>query len=169
MSATIPEALARRDPPRANDAAYPRRPSMAPPSPKLVDLAQRIVEQEADGSPDPAASAAAVETACRRLKDHLVDLLGSGGVSALLRRALHLAQREQPLLAGVAVSGESAACFIGLEESLAASTEEEATAAAATVLTHMLDLLVMLLGEELGMKPIRKLWPHATTAREIDE
>ena len=142
---------------------------MARPATKLADLARRLVEQEARGSPDPAAPAAAVETACRRLRDHLVDLLGSGGVSALLRRALHLAQREQPLLAGVTVGGESAACFIGLAESLASSTEEEATAAAVTVLTHMLDLLVTLLGEDLGMKPIRKLWPHATSAREIDQ
>lgn len=142
---------------------------MASPSPTLVELARRIVEQEAAGSPDPAASAAAVETACRRLKGHLIDLLGSGGVSALLRRALHLAQREQPVLAGVAVSGESDACFTGMTESVAASTDEEATAAAATLLTQMLDLLVMLLGEDLGMKPIRKLWPQATSAREIDE
>ena len=141
---------------------------MAQPSPELVELARRILEHEAGGPPDPAASAAGVESACRRLKDHLVDLLGSGGVSALLRRALHLAQREQPLLAGVAVSGDSAACFTSLAESLAASTEEEATAAAATVLTHMLDLLVTLLGQELGMKPIRKLWPQAIRVREIE-
>jgi hypothetical protein len=132
-------------------------------------VAQRIVEQEGGASPDPAAAATAVETACQRLKSHLVDLLGSGGISALLRRALHLAQREQPLLAGVAVSAESSACFTGLTESLAASTGGEAKAAATTLLTHMLDLLVMLLGEELGMKPIRKLWPQATSAREIDE
>jgi hypothetical protein len=145
---------------------------MALPSSDLVELARRIVVQEAGGSPDPpdpAASAAAVETACRKLKDELVDLLGLGGISALLRRALHLAQREQPLLAEVALSGEPAECFIGLAESLAASTDESAAAAAGTVLAHMLDLLVMLLGEELGMKPIRKLWPHATSAREIDE
>jgi hypothetical protein len=127
------------------------------------------VEYEAGESHDPAALAAAVETACRRLKDSLVDLLGSGGVSALVRRALHLAQREQPLLAGAAVSGEPAACFTGLAESLVASSDEEAAVAATTVLTHMLDVLVTLLGEELGMKPIRKLWPQATSAREIDE
>lgn len=142
---------------------------MAQPSPKLAELARRIVEQEAVGSRDPAASAAGVETACRRLTDHLVDLLGSGGVSAMLKRALHLAQREQPLLAGVAVSGESIACFSGLAESLAGSSEEEATVVAATVLTHMLGLLVMLLGEDLGMKPIRKLWPDVTSTGEIDE
>jgi hypothetical protein len=142
---------------------------MAHPSPRLVELARRIIEQEARGSPEPAASAAAVETACGMLKGHLVDLLGSGGITALLRRALHLAKRQEPSLAKVAASGESAGCFTGLTESLASSTDEEARAAAATLLTNMLDLLVMLLGEELGMKPIRKLWPRATSAREIDE
>jgi len=138
------------------------------PSPKLVELARRIVEHEAGGS-DPSASAAAVEAACRRLKDHLIDLLGFGGVSALLGRALHLARREQPLLAEVAVSREPGRCFSGLGESLAARTDEEATSAAATVLTHVLKLLVMLLGEELGMKPVRKLWPRETSVKETDE
>jgi len=142
---------------------------MASPSPKLVELARRIVEQEAGVSPDPAASAAAVETACQRLRDHLVDLLGAGGVSALLDRALRLAQRDQPVLAGLVFSGQSDTCFARLAESLEASTDEEATAAAATILTHVLDLLVMLLGEELGLKPIRRLWPQATRVREIDE
>ena len=143
---------------------------MAHPAPKLAELARRVIEQEAGGPPpDPAASAAAVERACRRLKGHLVDLLGSGGVAALLRRALHLAQREQPLLAGVAVNTESATCFTGLAESLASRTEEEASAAAVAVITHILDLLVTLLGEDLGMNPIRKLWPQATSAREIEK
>jgi hypothetical protein len=142
---------------------------MAQPSPKLAELARRIIEEEAGGSSDPPASAAAVEAACRRLTDHLVDLLGSGGVTALLRRALRLAQREQPVLAPVAMGGEPDGCFSGLAESLAGSTEEEAAAASASVLTHMLGLLVTLLGEELGMKPIRKLWPRATSARGTDE
>jgi hypothetical protein len=138
---------------------------MEHPSPKLAELARRILEHEAGRSPDPAA---AVEAACRRLKDYLLDVLGSGGVAALLRRTLHLAQREQPLLAGVAVSAERGACFTGLAESLAENTDIEATAAA-TILTQMLHLLVTLLGEELGMKPIRELWPQATSVREIVE
>ena len=142
---------------------------MAPPSSKHVALARHILEEEAGGSSDPGASAAALESACRRLAGHLVDLLGSGGVNAMLRRALRLAQREQPLLAGVAVSGAPGACFSGLMESLASSTDEEARSAAATILTQMLELLVMLFGEDLGMKPIRKLWPRVTSARETDE
>ncbi len=87
----------------------------------------------------------------------------------MLGRALHLAQREQPWLAEVAVSGEPGACFTGLAESLAGRADEEATAAAATVLAHILDLLVTLLGEELGMKPVRKLWPQQTRGKETDE
>lgn len=142
---------------------------MAHHSPKLDELARRILEEEAGASPDQAASAAAINAVCERLKNQLVDLLGSGGVSALLRRALHLAQREQPALAGVAVDREEAACFTGLTESLSSRTAEESAAAAASVLTHMLELLVMLLGAELGMKPVRKLWPGATAAKEIDQ
>jgi hypothetical protein len=137
------------------------------PSRKLVDLARRIVEHEA-GSPDPADSAAALEAACGKLTANLVDFLGSAGSSALLKRALHLAQHDRPLLAKVSVA-EPGACFTGLHESLTAGTNEEASATAAAVLAHLLDLLVTLLGEELGMKPIHKLWPQHTSVRERDE
>jgi hypothetical protein len=141
---------------------------MAQSSPKLAEVARRIVEHESGGS-DPSASAAAVEAACRRLKDHLVDVLGTGGVSAVLGRALHLAQREHPLLKQVSVSGQPGACFIGLAESLPTHTDEDATAAATAVLAHTLDLLVILLGEELGLKPVRKFWPRETGVKETDE
>jgi hypothetical protein len=141
---------------------------MAGPSQKLIEMSRRILEEEAGGAPDATASAAAVDAACRRLRDDLADLLGSGGVSALLGRALHLAQREQPLLARLVVSREPAACFPGLAEALAASSDEGAAEAAASILTHVLDLLVTLFGEELGMKPIHRRWPRATSPREID-
>ena len=126
------------------------------------------MEGEAAGS-DPSASVAGAERACGRLKDHLVDVLGTGGVAAMLGRALHLARREQPLLETVSVSREPGACFRGLAESLAGSTDEEAAAAATTIFAHMLDLLVVLLGEDLGTKPVRKLWPRETSGKETDE
>jgi hypothetical protein len=37
------------------------------------------------------------------------------------------------------------------------------------ILTHVLDLLVVLLGAELGMKPIRRFWPRETSVKEFDE
>ncbi len=142
---------------------------MADRSNNRFELARRIVEHEAGASPQPTRSAAGLDAACRRLQSHLVLLLGSAGVAALLMRALHLAQREQPLLAEVTVAGGPTACFAHLTESLAGSTDEEASLVTATLLTHIFDLLVMLLGEDLGMSPIRKLWPHAASGREIQE
>ena len=143
---------------------------MTSPAPDLGDLARRLVQHEAGGRSGPAASAAALEQACARLKGDLADLLGSRGVSALFRRALHLAHRERPLLAGVSVDPEPAACFAGLAEALAEGSDEEAAEAGAAVLAQLLGLLVMLLGEDLGMQPVRKLWPQvASSVREIDE
>lgn len=78
-----------------------------------------------------------------------------------------MAQREQPLLGGVVLLTDSGACFSGLQEALSAESSEQAMAAAATVLAYTLDLLIMLLGEELGMKPIRTLWPDVFDPKEI--
>ena len=143
---------------------------MGTPAPNLEEVARRIVQHEAGGLSDPAASAAAVERACAGLKDDLADLLGAGGVAALFRRALHLAQRDYPVLAGVSASTGPAVCFAGLAEALAAGTDDGAAAASAGLLTHLLGLLVTLLGEELGMQPVHKLWPQmASSGTEIDE
>lgn len=141
---------------------------MDQPSPRILELARRIVEHEA-GQSNPSASAAAVETACRKLKGQLVGVLGAGGASAVLGRALHLAKREQPWLAEVAVSGEPGACFSGLADSLPADTDEEAITAATALLAHTLDLLVTLLGDDLGTKPIQRLWPQQISVKETDE
>ena len=47
-----------------------------------------------------------------------------------------------------------------LAAALATGSDEEAAAAATSVLAHLLGLLVALLGEEVGLQPVRKLWPH---------
>ena len=141
---------------------------MASPSLDVADLAYRLILFEARES--PALAAAAVDRACSRLRDQLEGLLGAEGVSALFRRALKLAKRDTPLLDGVQLSAQSQFCFVGLSAALAASPEDEAIAAGRYLLAHLLGLLVLLLGEELGMHPIRKLWPDVVSSfREIGE
>jgi len=142
---------------------------MSHPSPGLNELARNIVAHESGGESDSGAAAAAIEVACERLNHELVDMLGTGGLSALFTRALRLAQREHPVLAEVGISGEPAPSFSDLSRSLATKTDEEASAAATGILAHAIGLLVMLVGEELGLQPIRKLWPHTTSVREIDQ
>ncbi len=133
---------------------------MAQPAPAVLDLARQLVRHETGDSPNPAAAAAAVDAACGRFKHELADVLGAGGVAALLGRALHLAKRERPLLAAASFNPESSSCFTGLAAALATGSDEEAAAAATSVLAHLLGLLVALLGEEVGLQPVRKLWPH---------
>jgi hypothetical protein len=140
---------------------------MAQPPPEVLDLAHRLLRHETGGSPDAESSAAAVDAACGRFKQ-LDDVLGAGGVAALMGRALHLAKREWPLLAAASFDPESSSCFTGLAAALAGGTDEEAAAAAESVLAQMLGLLVVLLGEELGLQPVRKLWPRlASSPTEI--
>jgi len=142
---------------------------MADPSPALGELARRLVEHEAGGMSDPAGSAAAVESACRKLRDELTDILGAGGVAALFRRALKLAQGEHPLLAGVIVNADSTTFFTNLTQKLAGATDDEAFAAGASVVNHLLQLLAMLFGEDLTLYPVSKIWPQLVPhVREMD-
>lgn len=89
--------------------------------------------------------AAAVDRACEKLRGELESLVGSGGAEALVHRAVALAKREFPLVEGGAGN--------------AVPDLEQAEAENATVLAHLLGLLANLLGEELGLLPVRKLWP----------
>jgi hypothetical protein len=141
---------------------------MAPPSLDVSELARRLILYEARGS--SASDSVPVDRACARLRDQLKSLLGEEGVSALLRRALALAKRESPLLSGVCVATEPPSCFVGLSHALEASSEDEATAAGQAILASLLGLLDLLLGEELSMQPVHKLWPEvASSFREIGE
>ena len=132
------------------------------------EIARRLVASEAGDAPDGAAVAAVVQDACARLGGDLRHILGAHGVSALLGRALSLARREHPVLAEVALYPESARSR-SLEEALARDGAD-ASAAGASLLAHLWSLLVLLLGESLGMQPVYKLWPHlAPGSKEIAE
>jgi hypothetical protein len=139
------------------------------PKVKAAELARLLLAHENSGSSDKAAWAGAVETVCRKLGDYLTDLLGSGGVVALLGRALKLAKREHPLLDGVTLAADPAVCFSGLADALAAGTTEDAAAAGSAVVAHLFDLLILLLGDELGLQPVGKLWPDLTSSVMEDD
>ena len=136
---------------------------------ELAEIARRLVASEAGDSPDGAAVAAVVEAACDRLGGDLGRMLGAHGVSTLLARALSLAKRDHPILAGVTVEADPAS-FRALPEALALGRGAGAADAGAAILAHLWALLVTLLGEELGMQPVYKLWPHlAPGSKEIAE
>jgi hypothetical protein len=124
------------------------------------DLVRSVLRHEAGGARDAAALAAAVEGACQKLSGELETLVGRGGVAALTGRAVNLAAREFPFLAGVRPQADASPCFEALHESLRGRSPEEADAASVALLANLVGLLVDLLGEELGLRPVLNVWPN---------
>jgi hypothetical protein len=101
------------------------------------------------------------------LRDELRDLIGVGGVAALADRALHLAQRESARLEGVQAHPDGS--FTGLAEALRSAEAPEAEAAGAALIDHFLGLLVALMGEDVGLRPVRRRWPGVDLDRGFQE
>jgi hypothetical protein len=136
------------------------------PPPALRRLGKRLLRHElsltsraGDGRPEAPAVAAAAERAAERLGRPLSNLVGIAGCQALLARALHLAAREWPLLAGVRAAVAPAGSLEGLEEVLPAAGRARAFAALAAVLAHLLWLLVVFIGEALTLHTVCAAWP----------
>lgn len=128
-------------------------------SPAVDDLARRLLEHEAGGARDADSLAAAVEGVCRKLSDELETLVGRGGATALLGRAVSLAKREFPYLASVRLQADAPLSFDALRESLQGRPAGEAEAASTSLLANLLGLLANLLGEDLGLRPVMSVWP----------
>ena len=128
-------------------------------SPAVDDLMRRLLQHEAGGARDAASLAAAVEGACQKLSRELETLVGRGGVAALLGRAVNLTKREFPFLAGVRLQTDAPPSFAALHESLQGRSPAEADAASVALLANLVGLLINLLGEELGLRPVVNVWP----------
>lgn len=120
---------------------------------------RRLLQHEAGGAQDAASLAAAVEGACQKLSGELETLVGRGGVAALLARAVNLTKREFPFLAGVRLQAGARPSFEALYESLQGRSPAEADAASVALLANLVGLLVNLLGEDLGLRPVVSVWP----------
>lgn len=120
---------------------------------------RRLLRHEAGGAGDAASLAAAVEGACRKLSGELERLVGGGGVAALLRRAVNLTRREFPFLAVMPPETDAPPSFEAVHDSLRDRSPEEADAASVALLANLVGLLVDLLGEDLGLRPVVNAWP----------
>jgi hypothetical protein len=125
------------------------------------DLVSRVLRHESGGASDPESMAVAVDAACRKLSGELETLVGRGGVAALLGRAVNLAKRDFSFLDPVHVQLEAPVALEGLRDALQGRTPVEAEASSAALLANLVGLLVNLMGEDLGLRPVTSVWPNA--------
>ena len=126
--------------------------------PQTREHVRRLLRHEAGRADDPRELGVAAQRAFSKLRGELTGLIGAGGVTALGGRALSLVQRDFPLLS--AVEARLDLCFTGLPEALEGVPAAEAEAASAALIEHFLGLLIALVGDELGLRPVHKLWPE---------
>jgi hypothetical protein len=126
----------------------------------MDDLMRRLLQHEAGGARDAASRAAALEGACQKLSGELETLVGRGGVAALLGRALSLTRREFPFLAAARLEPDAASSLEALHESVRGRSPAEADAASVALLANFVGLLIDLLGEDMGLRPVLNVWPN---------
>ena len=92
--------------------------------------------------------------AIAKLQGSFGRLVGPTGFDVLLARALVLAKRSNPMLGDVTLGEQGD--LIGLGE------VDRATAVARTVLllSHFMELVAVLIGEDLAIRLLRNVWPE---------
>jgi hypothetical protein len=136
---------------------------MSTASPKVQDLARRLLALEAGQGHSTDARLDVAVQVIEELRLRLVKLAGVVGFRSLLSRALTLAKAEVPSLNMVQVGVDgSLKGFDGIEQ----SQEPGAPVQPGIVLVaHLLELLVTFIGQPLTLRLIRDKWPDAS----IDE
>lgn len=126
-------------------------------TPHLRGIAHRLIDSEAEGVGEAGSRRLPAFPATDRLRPHLVTMLGSGGVRALLGRALALATLEVPWLRGAWVNSQGD--LEGLD-ALGANLDPQAFLEGRIVLlAQLLGLLVVFVGPSLTSRLVGEIWP----------
>jgi hypothetical protein len=137
------------------------------PSPALAEFARRLVQHEAARVGNPHDLAAGLQSACDALYARLWPLISVLGFQTLFGRAIRLASREFPSLATLSVTAAESHCALsGLAHSEDTLPRDDgADDAFVAVLAHFVALLLLFIGEDLGLRTIRDVWPHVPFER----
>ena len=119
-------------------------------TPKLRIYAERLIASEmsrnASSKSKPTAAFVVIET----LSPHFGALMGAAGFRALISRALVLATADVACLSELHVKADGS--FVGLNEFEAQANPEEIASGGLALLTRLLGLLVILIGENLTLQ-----------------
>jgi hypothetical protein len=136
-----------------------------PATPKLRDLAQRLLACETIAGPSADGTAPAAFSVCHKLRRPLSTLAGAAGFRSLLRRALTLAKQEIPALNAMQVTPEGSLDFLGEGR----SNPDDVTQGGIVLIAQLLGLLVIFIGESLTLRLLQETWPDVVDDHDLKE
>lgn len=119
------------------------------------DLARRLIALEAPRDARPPATGGDAARVCEKLRVPLAKLAGNAGYHSLISRAIAIAKAEAPIFDPVQVRLDGS--LEGFDE-----IEKIDAGAGVAVVTHLLSLLVTLVGEPLTLNLVSNAWTDLT-------
>jgi hypothetical protein len=132
-------------------------------SPKMRDLAQRLLDYEAFAGKTSEPAGSATIRVYEKLRQELGEFAGVAGFQSLASRALVLAKTEAPSLSAVRISADGAIQGLGdiehqLDIDKIRAGEFPAGEGGIILIARLLGLLHLLLGEALTLRLLRATW-----------
>jgi hypothetical protein len=128
--------------------------------PAIQKLARQLLAGTSAGV-ESSGDAHQIVRTCEKLRAPLSKFAGAAGFASLLSRALALAKRQAPALEGLWVLADGT--LMGFNEIPQDLPAADATRQGGIILvTELLGLLVMFIGEPLTLSLVHEAWPHAS-------
>ncbi len=131
-------------------------------SPEMRDLARRLLAYEAKVSKTSEPVESATLHVYEKLRQCLVAFVGVAGFQSLASRALTLARPEAPSLSVARVAADGSLQGLGEIETQIDMDKDRAGEEGIILITRLLGLLRIFLGEALTLSLLRNAWPDAT-------
>ena len=130
--------------------------------PEMRDLARRLLRYEANAgnTSDPVESTTL--RVYQKLRQSLGELAGSAGFHSLASRALTLARSEVPSLSAVKVGADGNLEGMSAIEPSIKVEQDQVNEGGVILISRLLGLLFIFLGEALTLSLLRDVWPGAT-------
>ena len=129
--------------------------------PTTRDLARRLLVYEANAGKNSETTGSATTRVYEKLRGNLCVLAGVAGFQALASRALTLASSQVPGLSAVQVAADGKLQGMSDQDPPMKADEDRIDEEGVILISSLLGLLLMLLGEALTMNLARNVWPEA--------
>ena len=130
-------------------------------APGMRDLAHRLLTYEAGSGKNSEPIESPTLRVYQKLRQSLGEFIGVAGFCSLASRALALARPEAPSLNAAQVSGDGALQGLSEIETQIGMNKDPAGEGGIILISNLLGLLLIFLGEPLTLSLLRVAWPGA--------